>query len=294
MSLFAVMPLDAGPVWCYLGLLACFAMARSLVGLSQYPFLRVLDRFGNPKGCPSWFIRPGRQHHSHAPPFLHECYHWHPDWSISDTLFWFLMVLFLLGCLLSWLVVLCGISFLLHAGNEWFWWCTGSPGGGLLVNPCGSLLHWSVVSFHQSRLLLGRSRDFLCTDVPAALHEAWAADSLSSLTADLDNLFGVPSESPLGDPWSFSPDSETLSHLSLPAFALSEPPWIKVVCQDTLPSVGFFWRPFSWLSPIASHGTSFSHLSDSFLPLLLPAPPINDSASVIWDPLGWRSRRLFA
>jgi hypothetical protein len=257
MGLFAVMPPDAGPFWLHLGLLACLAMAWSLVGLSQHPFPRALDRFSNSKGHPSWFIRPGWRPHSHAPPLLHECYHWHPDWSINDTLFWFLMVLLLFGCFLSWLVVFYGISFLLHAGNAWFWWCTGSPCGGSLVNPCGLLLHWSVVSFHQSRSLLGRSRGFLCTDIPAALREAWAADSLSFLTADLDSLFGGPSESQLANPWSFSPDSETLSHLSLSAFALSDPPWIKAVCQDTLPSVGFFRRHFSWFNPIASRGASF-------------------------------------
>jgi hypothetical protein len=104
-----------------------------------------LDRFSNTTGRPSWFVHPCRCQHSRAPPLLHECYHWHPDWSIGDTLFWLLVLFFYFGCFLGWLIILSGVCFLLHAGNDWIWWCTGSHAhcGGSLVNPCASLLHWS-------------------------------------------------------------------------------------------------------------------------------------------------------
>jgi len=227
-------------------------------------------------------------------PF-HACYHWDPDWSIGDLSFWLVILLLHVGCFLGRLFFFSWLRFLLHAGNAWIWWCSDYlfDCDSLWVNPCGSLLYWSCRSFHRCCFFVRCCRRFLCTDVPASLREAWGMDSLSSLNADLELLLGTPPTSPFATRWSFSTDSGILSHLSHSGSPLPEPPWIQDLRQGTSPSVGFCRRLVSWLVLLPSLHASPILDSTSSLADLFPLSVIHASVTVTWDPLCWRSRRLF-
>ena len=98
------MPSVASPVWHSLDLLSCLVMFWSLFRLSMHPFSMVLDKFSNTSGRPSWFVRPSRYQHLRSPLPFHVCFHWDPDWSISDLSFWLVMLLHHVGCSLGWLI----------------------------------------------------------------------------------------------------------------------------------------------------------------------------------------------
>lgn len=129
----------AGSTWQLISLLACFTLARPFFGLPSYYFLYALDRFSNTNGRPSWFVCPPRRRSSQEHPFLHGLHHWHPEWSISDSLFWLLMVLLQVWFLLGWWALFSGIQFILCAVDDWIQWCYDSrafscnPSSGSLV-----------------------------------------------------------------------------------------------------------------------------------------------------------------
>ena len=181
MSVLYFMPSEMGLLWHCLGLLACFLLVWSLTHLCTSSFPSALDKFSNTKGCPSWFVRPCCHHHSTVSSFFHERFHWHSAWSVDDMFFWVFVLLLHVGCFLGWLVVVSGLSFLLLAGNEWLWWCTGSHSHGCnsWIDPCGSLLRWVADSFRRILMFLRRGRSFLIIDIPGSLREVWATDSLS-------------------------------------------------------------------------------------------------------------------
>jgi hypothetical protein len=200
------------------------------------------------------------------------------------------MVLLLFRCFLSGLVIFYGISFLLHAGNHGF--------GGAQVPIV--VFHWSIPVVRSFTGLLspftraapfwgvvGAScvQTFLLLSVRHGMLTLYLP-SLQILTASFEFFRSInwPIRGPLV--LTLRPSLTCLSQPLLSPTLLGLRPCDRTLCLRR--------RHFSWFNPIASHGASFSHTSESFSPLLLPLPLINESVSVTWDPLGWHSRRLFA
>ena len=163
--------------WQNICLAVCLPSLLPLCWLPWHYASQALDFFSNTRGRPSWFAQPVRNTSRHITPRFSELHHWHPHWTLGNSLFWFLVGLVNLGGMAGYLLLSTGFFFAHMAVGQWLDWI-GSP----------ALIHLPLFStLRAQRLMTGwlyttqQLHSFLSTDVPASFWGLFASDTLVSL-----------------------------------------------------------------------------------------------------------------
>ena len=137
----------------------------------------ILDQFSNTRGRPHWFLHPTRLLKYNASPRYQELYHWHPSWSLDDSIFWLLVNLTNFSLGIACLIFALGL-FMVHMSiAQWLAW-VGGP----------TWFYLPLLTFIQSHKLVVRASHaaatlhaFLVIDVRNSIQELLATDTMASL-----------------------------------------------------------------------------------------------------------------